>query len=124
MSAAVLSHATPAALRPGPPGQPDITYAPDFEKYQTRVATRLSKGGLASTLPVGFPEELRGDLVWEGETLPETYDWTFVLNEEQLGEIEKALTHFKCLLPHWWTCVYRFGCRCVYLINTFRSLQR
>ncbi|KEZ46937.1 Uncharacterized protein SAPIO_CDS0284 [Scedosporium apiospermum] len=97
MSAAVLSHATPAALRPGPPGQPDITYAPDFEKYQTRVATRLSKGGLASTLPVGFPEELRGDLVWEGETLPETYDWTFVLNEEQLGEIEKALTHFKSL---------------------------
>ena len=71
MSTTVTSLATPAALVAGPPGQPDIAYAPDFEKYQARTARRLAERKLATTLPEGFPSELRGDLVWEGKTLAE-----------------------------------------------------
>ena len=91
----VTSLATPAALVAGPPGQPDISYAPNLEKYQARTASRLAEGNLPKTLPEGFPSKLQGDLVWEGETLAETYDWTYVLSEEQLDEIEAALRHFK-----------------------------
>lgn len=84
--------------RPGgrAPGQPDIAYAPDFEKYQARTARRLAEGNIQKTLPERFPKELTGDLVWEGETLADAYDWTYVLSDEQLEEIETALQHFKC----------------------------
>ncbi|MBE3044996.1 hypothetical protein IMZ48_21040 [Candidatus Bathyarchaeota archaeon] len=99
MSTTVTSLATPAALIAGPPGQPDIAYAPDFEKYQARTARRFAEEKLATTLPEGFPSELRGDLVWEGKTLAETYDWTYVLSEDQLEEIEDALKHFKGRRP-------------------------
>ncbi|KAL8377695.1 hypothetical protein RB595_008402 [Gaeumannomyces hyphopodioides] len=86
---------TPAA--PRPPGQPDITYAPDIVKYQQRTARRLRDEVLSKELPEGFPAELEGDLVWEGETLVETYDWTYVLSPEQLAEIDAAVKHFKSL---------------------------
>lgn len=85
---------TPAA-RP-PPGQPDIAYHPDWNNYQARIARRLATEDLPKELPEGFPKELKGDLVWEGETLAEKYDWTYVLSEEQLAEIDAALQHFKC----------------------------
>ncbi|SPO06500.1 probable TfdA family oxidoreductase [Cephalotrichum gorgonifer] len=97
MSTTVTSLATPAALVAGPPGQPDISYAPDFAKYQARVTRHLAQGNLKTTLPENFPEKLTGDLVWEGDTLAETYDWTYVLNEEQLAEVDAALEHFKSL---------------------------
>ena len=87
---------TPAA-RP-PPGQPDISYAPDHENWQARVKRRLSEGGLPTTLPAGFPEQLTGAAVWDGATLAEKYDWTFVLNDEQLAEIDRAVAYFRC----WW----------------------
>ena len=87
--------ATPAA-RP-PPGQPDIAYAPDWEKYQARAARRAKLEGLPKTLPDGFPSELKGSLVWEGETLAKDYDWTYVLSAEQLREIDDALAHFRCM---------------------------
>lgn len=96
MSTTVTSLSTSAARVAGPPGQPDIEYRPDFEKYQARTARRLAEGNLQKTLPEGFPQNLTGDLVWEGETLADTYDWTYVLSEEQLDEIEAALKHFKC----------------------------
>ncbi|KAK0391429.1 hypothetical protein NLU13_0929 [Sarocladium strictum] len=86
---------TPAA-RP-PPGQPDIAYHPDWNNYQARIARRLATEDLPKELPEGFPKELKGDLVWEGETLAEKYDWTYVLSEEQLAEIDAALQHFKSL---------------------------
>jgi hypothetical protein len=84
------------AARP-PPGQPDIAYHPDWEKYQARTARRLETEDLPKTLPPGFPAELKGDLVWEGDTLAEKYDWTYVLSVGQLDEIDKALIHFKSL---------------------------
>ncbi|KAF5989189.1 family oxidoreductase [Fusarium coicis] len=49
------------------------------------------------SLPEGFPKELKGDLVWDGETLAQKYDWTYVLSAAQLEEIDRALAHFKWL---------------------------
>ncbi|OTA60721.1 Clavaminate synthase-like protein [Hypoxylon sp. EC38] len=90
-----VTFVTPSA--PAPPGQPDISYAPDYDKWQARAARRLKEGNLPTTLPKGFPEKLTGDLVWEGESIADTYDWTYVLNAEQLDEIDRAVEHFKGL---------------------------
>lgn len=97
MSSTTVTWVTPAAQPP--PGQPDINYAPDYDKWQARAARRLAEGGLPTKVPEGFPEQLTGDVVWEGATLAETYDWTYVLSEEQLAEIDQAVAHFTC----WWS---------------------
>lgn len=100
MAAAVANTVASAFSTPkavAPPGQPDISYAPDYDKYQARAARRVQSENLPSTLPEGFPEQLKGDLVWEGDTLAETYDWTYVLREDQLAEIDEAVKHFKSL---------------------------
>ncbi|KAJ4268976.1 hypothetical protein NW762_003047 [Fusarium torreyae] len=89
--------ATIATTAPGPPGQPDIEYTPSYEKYQARSARRLQEGDLPSTVPDGLPKQLTGDLVWEGDSVGKTYDWTYVLSPEQLNEIDQALQHFKDL---------------------------
>lgn len=81
----------------GPLGQPDIGYAPDLDKYLARVQRRLKEENLEATLPEGFPNQLESDLVWEGDSLAEKYDWTYVLNEEELEEIENALLHWKSI---------------------------
>ncbi|KAI1144285.1 Clavaminate synthase-like protein [Hypoxylon sp. FL0543] len=90
-----VTFVTPSA--PAPPGQPDISYAPDYNKWQARAARRLKEGNLPTTLPEGFPAQLTGDLVWEGQSIANTYDWTYVLNAEQLDEIDRAVEHFKGL---------------------------
>jgi hypothetical protein len=87
---------TPAAQPP--PGQPDISYHPDWQKYQARVARRTQNKDLPKSLPAGFPKELKGDLVWEGASLAQKYDWTFVFSSDQLVEIDNAVIHFKCKL--------------------------
>jgi hypothetical protein len=89
-----VTSVTPAAAPP--PGQPDISYAPDFAKWQARAARRVQAGGLPRAVPEGFPEQLTGDLVWEGETVGERYDWIYVLSAAQLDEIDSALKHFNC----------------------------
>lgn len=88
------SYSTPTAAPP--PGQPDIEYAPNYAKFQARSERRLKTETLQTSVPDGFPEQLSGDMVWEGNELAETYDWTYVLSEEQLIEIDAALKHFKC----------------------------
>ncbi|RYP14359.1 hypothetical protein DL765_006404 [Monosporascus sp. GIB2] len=85
---------TPAAVPP--PGQPDISYAPDFTKYQARASRRLKAGNLPQDLPPGFPKELKGDLVWDGQTLAETHNWMYSLAPDQLAEVDRAVAHFKC----------------------------
>lgn len=84
-------------LTPGPVGQPDIGYAPDLDKYLARVQRRQKTEKLESSLPAGFPTKLESDLVWDGSTIGEKYNWTYELNETEVQEIEAALTHFKCL---------------------------
>jgi hypothetical protein len=95
MATATITSTTLAVT--GPPGQPDISYHPVYEKWQARTARRLQEEGdkLPKTLPEGFPEKVTGDLVWEGETIADTYSWTYVLSPEQLAEIDHALVHFK-----------------------------
>ncbi|OTA96557.1 hypothetical protein M434DRAFT_373646 [Hypoxylon sp. CO27-5] len=92
---ATATYVTPPAL--APPGQPDISYAPDFGKYQARREKRVKSGGLPKELPKGLPQQLTGKLVWEGDSLAQTYNWTYVLSPSQLDEIETALKHFKSL---------------------------
>ena len=79
---------TPAA--PAPPGQPDIAYAPDYAKFQARQTQRLKSETLPSTVP-----ELTGDLVWDGGSVAQTYDWAYVLSPDQTNEIDRALKHFQ-----------------------------
>ncbi|KAH8587384.1 TfdA family taurine catabolism dioxygenase TauD [Bisporella sp. PMI_857] len=90
-----ITQVTPTA-RP-PPGQPDIQYAPDHEKWQARAARRKATEDLPATLPDGFPEQLSGPMVWDGKTVAQEYEWVYALNEAQLAEIEEALKHFKSL---------------------------
>ncbi|XDG04988.1 hypothetical protein ABKA04_004603 [Annulohypoxylon sp. FPYF3050] len=86
---------TPPAL--APPGQPDISYHPDPVKYQARREKRIKSGGLEKELPRGLPKQLSGKLVWQGDNLAESYDWTYVLEPSQLDEIDLAVKHFKSL---------------------------
>ena len=113
MTTTVTSLSTPAALVAGPPGQPDIAYAPDLQKYQARKARRLAEEDLPKTLPEGFPARLQGDLVWEGETLAESYDWTYVLDGEQLEEIESALRYFKGAHVHFYYLIFCIDSCCL-----------
>jgi hypothetical protein len=79
------------------PKQPDISYTPNFDKYQARTNRLLASENLESiALPPGYPQKLESDLVWEGKGLAEKYDWTCSLNAEEIKEVEAALEHFKC----------------------------
>ncbi len=91
----------------GPLGQPDIGYAPDHEKYLTRIKKRLQSEKLAKALPAGFPEKLDSELVWDGNSLAETYDWNYQLTEADLAEVEAALRHFKCMYA--WPATRQWG---------------
>ena len=77
--------------------QPDIGYTPDIDKYLARVQRHLKSGTLDKTLPPGFPSELRSDLVWDNTDVANRFDWTYKLSTADLGEVEKALEHFKSL---------------------------
>jgi hypothetical protein len=79
-----------------PLSQPDISYAPDFDKYKARTQKRLANEKIEKTLPAGYPSRLESDFVWDGQTVAEQYDWVHQLNEAQITEIEQALTYFKC----------------------------
>ena len=92
---AVTEILAPAAGR-GPPGQPDIQYTPNEEKFRARTKRRLETETINKTLPDGFPAQLNSSLVWEGATLGDTFDWNYKLTPDDISEIESALQHFKC----------------------------
>ncbi|KAF2812986.1 Clavaminate synthase-like protein [Mytilinidion resinicola] len=75
-----------------PPGQPDITYTPDFDKYKARTQRRLATEKLEQTLPPGFPSKLESEFVWDGDSIKESgYNWVYELSAEEIAEIEAAL---------------------------------
>lgn len=101
MSTAVTQLATSAALVAGPPGQPDISYAPNWDKYQARLQRQLQVPNRPTNLPAGLPQKLSGDLVWDSESLArEQYKWTYEFSAAQLDEIDAALAHFKSTCSH------------------------
>ena len=79
----------------GPPGQPEIAYTPNRETYLARSQRRLKTEKLADTLPKGFPRELKSELVWKGDTVSDTYDWSYELNDAEKEEVHQALLHFQ-----------------------------
>lgn len=86
-----------AAVARGPPGQPDIGYSPDFNKYTARSKRRAETEQLSHELPAGFPKQLKSDLVWDPESLAASkYNWNYVLTVDDIAELRRALAHFKC----------------------------
>jgi hypothetical protein len=75
--------------------QPDIGYAPNYEKYLARTEKRLANEHLRKDLPPGFPESLNSSLVWEGKDVAEKSDWLYELSPDDRQEIEDALQYFK-----------------------------
>ena len=80
----------------GPPGQPDIGYTPDLDKYLARVQQRLATEKLEKTLPTGFPAKLQSELVWDAQRVESSYNWTYELSAEELDDIDSGLKHFQC----------------------------
>lgn len=75
--------------------QPTIGYSPDYDQYLARVQHRQQTETLPTTLPEGFPAQLKSDLVWDGSDIGSKYNWTYELSTNELEEIEAALSHFK-----------------------------
>ena len=75
--------------------QPDIAYQPDFAKYNARTKWRLEIEKPSRDLPPGFPKKLSSPLVWRGSELTNEEDWTLILVEKDLAEINSAVAHFK-----------------------------
>ncbi|KAJ3542785.1 hypothetical protein NM208_g3907 [Fusarium decemcellulare] len=74
------------------------TTAPSIVTWVTPAALpRPANLRLITPLTMIIGKQLKGDVVWDGATLAETYDWTYVLNDEQLAEIDRAVAHFKSL---------------------------
>ena len=77
--------------------QPDISYAPDPEKYALRTKRRVENEKLHLIgLPVGFPQKLNSTFVWDGKDFAKESDYIYELSEKDVVEIESALEHFKC----------------------------
>lgn len=75
--------------------QPDISYHPDFTKYQLRTERLKHQRAADIGLPEGFPRNLRGPIVWEGKNFTDDKQWTLSLNKENLEEVHHALISFK-----------------------------
>jgi hypothetical protein len=73
----------------------NIGWQPEYETYLAREAARLRVGGFPTSLPDGFPREMRGDLVWSGTRNIEEAQYTFYLQDFQKTEVYEALNHFK-----------------------------
>ena len=76
-------------------GQPDIGYAPNYDKYLARVQKRLASEELKRSLPPEFPAKLDSALVWNGKDIENDTDWLYHLSPEDLEEIEEGLQHFQ-----------------------------
>jgi hypothetical protein len=77
--------------------QPDISYAPDRERWSTRTAQRLAEDPtlLSIPLPEGFPRKLiDSPLVWEGKDWKNESQWVYNLSPAELKEIDEAVRHF------------------------------
>jgi hypothetical protein len=81
------------------PAQPDITYQPDRQKYNTRTKRRLENERLSKELPCGFPKKIESPLAWKGSDLIARYEWVTLLTEEDIEEIKQAVLYFQGNAP-------------------------
>lgn len=97
------------------PKQPDITYHPDRQKWESRTRRRLeAEPSLPFTpLPAGFPKKLVSPLVWEGKDWTSEGQWVYNLTSTHLDEINAAIKHFHS------TCLISF--LSVDLVRYYRS---
>jgi hypothetical protein len=77
--------------------QPDISYHPDETKWKARSARRLAENPTlpSQSLPEGFPAQVGGPIVWEGNDFTSEDQWVVKLTDAQLQEINDGLKHFK-----------------------------
>lgn len=76
----------------------DIGYDVNEEAFRRRSKARLEAGGLPKTVPVGWPSEVSGPLVWskgdfDGEQAEASY--VYYLTDADKAEIRDALKTFK-----------------------------
>lgn len=84
-------------IQPPRTTHPDITYAPDYDKYQARTQRRLATESLPDSLPPGFPSHLSSPLAWTGANIASSYNWNYTLSTDDIAEIDGALQHFESL---------------------------
>ncbi|KXX74803.1 hypothetical protein MMYC01_203297 [Madurella mycetomatis] len=89
------------AATPSAPQEPyaDINYEVDEDAYRRRSAARVAAGGLATSVPEGWPTRVDGPLVWSGADYERVDESAYVyyLFLEDMLEIHDALQHFKTL---------------------------
>lgn len=73
---------------------PPIDWIPRYSSYINRSQRRLRQGGLTKALPAGFPARVESPLAWTASELKKE-EYTVVLSEEEILEIERGLRDFK-----------------------------
>lgn len=74
----------------------DFSYEVNEEKHLARIRRRLAQGGLAQSLPNGFPTRLEGPLVWKAKDFRiEESEFVYHVTEQDKAEIASALEYFK-----------------------------
>lgn len=73
---------------------PPIDWIPRHSSYINRSQRRLRQGGLTKALPAGFPARVESPLAWTASELKKE-EYTVVLSEEEILEIERGLRDFK-----------------------------
>lgn len=72
-----------------------IGWQPDYETFLAREAARLRVGGPPTPLPEGFPQEMKGDMVWSGLHNIKEEQYTLELQDFQKTEVDGALNYCK-----------------------------
>jgi hypothetical protein len=88
----------PAQHTPLYPKLTRIGYVPDLELYQARLESsrrRLEAGGSVDALPKGWPQVLRGPLVWSRSELQSSNEWAYDLSNMDIQEIRSSLDYCK-----------------------------
>ncbi|KAK5654756.1 hypothetical protein OQA88_7081 [Cercophora sp. LCS_1] len=73
----------------------DISYEVDEAKFLARTYRRASAGGLPTTVPAGWPEQLEGPLVWDPESFSDEGEYVYTLTDQDKTELLHALHSYK-----------------------------
>ena len=79
---------------------PDIGWVPDAALFEKRSAARAYMREVQPNLPPGWPDELRGPLVWSGEDWKSEKQFAYMLSEAERLDLRNALVQFKSRREH------------------------